>query len=154
MKKYLMLLVITVGINTVSFAQTKEKNDDDEQNEKKEKITVPIAVKQAFAKQFPGTTAEWEKEDGKYEANFKQMNHEMSALFEANGTMTESEIEITINELPAAATSYIKTNHKGAVIKSAAKITRSNGEVNFEAEVHGKDIIFDNNGKFLKESDD
>jgi hypothetical protein len=31
-----------------------------------------------------------------------------------------------------------------------AKITKANGEVNYEAEVKGQDLIFDANGRFLK----
>jgi hypothetical protein len=148
MKKYLMLMVAAASIATATFAQAKEK---DEKHEKREQANVPSVVKQAFAKQYPGITAEWTKEDGNYEANFKHMNHEMSALFDANGAMTESEMEIAVKELPAAVTSYIKQHHKGAGIKEAAKITKANGEVNYEAEVKGADLIFDASGKFIKE---
>ena len=31
---------------------------------------VPAAVKASFTKQYPGTTAKWEKEDGGFEAGF------------------------------------------------------------------------------------
>ncbi len=154
MKKYFMLLAVTAGITTASFAQTKEKEDKDEKYEKKEQANVPAVVKQGFTKQFPGASAKWEKEDGKYEANFKHMNHEMSAVFEANGSMTESEMEIKASELPAGVATYIKEHYKGASIKEVAKITKANGEVNYEAEVHGKDLIFDAYGKFLKEMKD
>lgn len=151
MKKYFMLLAVAAGITTASFAQTKEKEEKDEKYEKKEQANVPAVVKQAFTKQFPGATAKWEKEDGMYEANFKHMNHEMSAVFEANGSMTESEMEIKVTELPASAQGYVKEHYKNAAIKEAAKITKANGEVNYEAEVHGKDLLFDVAGKFLKE---
>lgn len=115
---------------------------------------VPSPVKESFAKQFPGATAKWEKEEGKYEAGFKHQGHEMSALFDANGTMEESEMEIQISELPAAVANYVKTNHSGAAIKEAAKLTKSNGEVQYEAELKGKDLIFDAFGKFIKEVKD
>lgn len=154
MKKYFMLLAVAAGITTASFAQTNEKKEKDEKYEKKEQANVPAVVKQAFTKQFPGATAKWEKEDGKYEANFKHQNHEMSAVFEANGSMTESEMEIKASELPASVQSYVKAHYKNAAIKEAAKITKVNGAVNYEAEVHGKDLIFDAAGKFLKEMND
>lgn len=112
---------------------------------------VPAAVKTAFAKQYPGATAKWEKEDGKYEAGFKQNGNTMSALFGANGTMTESEIDIEVSDLPAAVLAYVKEHYKGKTIKEGAKITKADGTVNYEAEVAGKDVIFDANGKFLKE---
>ena len=115
---------------------------------------VPAAVKAAFTKQFPGATVKWEKEDGKYEAGFKQNGNTMSALFEANGTMTESEMDMKVTDLPAAVLSYVKDHYKGKSIKEGAKITKADGTVNYEAEVGGKDVIFDATGKFLKEVKD
>jgi hypothetical protein len=115
---------------------------------------VPTAVKAAFAKQYPGAVAKWEKEDGKYEAGFKQNGSNMSALFEANGTMTESEMDIKVADLPTTVLAYVKEHYSGKKIKEGAKITKADGTVNYEAEVDGKDVIFDANGKFLKEMKD
>lgn len=112
---------------------------------------VPAPVKESFARQFPGVVPKWEKEDGKYEAGFKQDGHEMSALFEANGTMTESEMEITIAELPVMVKEYIKTHYNNAAIKEAAKITSVTGTTEYEAAIKNKDIIFDSTGNFIKE---
>ena len=112
---------------------------------------VPLPIKESFAKQFPGISPKWEKEDGKYEASFKQDNYEMSALFEASGNMTESEIEISVAELPQLIKNYIKTHYSNAAIKEAAKITTANGKIEYEAALKGKDIIFDINGNFIKE---
>ena len=115
---------------------------------------VPAAVKAAFTKQFPGVTVKWEKEDGKYEAGFKQNGNTMSALFEANGTMTESEMDMKVTDLPANVLAYVKEHYRGKSIKEGAKITKADGTVNYEAEVDGKDVIFDATGKFLKEVKD
>ena len=115
---------------------------------------VPAAVKTSFAKQYPGAAAKWEKEDGKYEAGFKMDGSSMSALFEANGTMTESEMDIKIADLPANVLAYVKDHYKGKSIKEGAKITKADGTINYEAEVDGKDVIFDAAGKFLKEIKD
>lgn len=112
---------------------------------------VPEVVKETFAKQFPGAKASWMKEGNDLEAEFKHDGHEMSALFDAKGAMKESEIEIKINELPAEVAVYIKAKYPGKSIKEAAKITKANGEINFEAEVNGKDLLFDVNGKYLAE---
>ena len=112
---------------------------------------VPAPVKESFAKEFPGATAKWEKEDGKFEAGFNYQNHSMSALFEANGTMTESEMEMKVSELPANVLAYIKANYSGVSVKEAAKITKANGEMIFEAEIKGKDLLFDMNGNFIEE---
>jgi hypothetical protein len=63
-------------------------------------------------------------------------------------------VEIKIDELPANAKAYVAKHYAGQKIKEAAKITDSKGVVTYEAEVKGKDLIFDNTGKFLKEVKD
>lgn len=93
----------------------------------------------------------WEKEAANYEVNFVQGGHEMSALFNSAGTLEETEMEIKAAQLPASVTSYVQQHYKGSKIKEAAKITKGNGEVNYEAEVKGMDVLFDASGKFLKE---
>lgn len=116
---------------------------------------VPASVKDAFAKTFPNTTVKkWDKEDGGYEANFIKDGKTMSATFDANGKWMETETDIKISELPASATAYIKTNYKDATIKEAAIISNPNTKKMYEAEVKGKDILFDESGKFLKEQED
>jgi hypothetical protein len=139
MKKLMMMSALVAAIG---FSASAQKIDASK---------VPAAVKTAFAKQYPGVPVKWEKEDGKFEAGFKKDGNTMSALFEANGTMTESEMDIKVADLPAAVLSYVKDHYKGKSIKEGAKITKADGTVNYEAEVDGKDVIFDANGKFLKE---
>lgn len=139
MKKILMMCALTTVVVISACAQ------------KIDAAKVPAAVKTAFAKQYPGATVKWEKEAGKYEAGFKQNGNTMSALFEANGTMIENEMDIKIADLPAPVLAYVKEHYKGKTIKEGAKITKADGTVNYEAEVAGKDVIFDANGNFLKE---
>lgn len=111
---------------------------------------VPAAVKTSFAKEYPGVSkVSWEVEKGKYEAGFHKDGHTMSALFEPNGSMTESEMQIKVSELPAAVLASLKAKHPNAKITEAAKITKANGEVNYEAEVKGKDLIFDSKGNLI-----
>ena len=120
------------------------------QAQKLEASKIPDAVKASFLKHYPGVTATWEKEGGKYEAGFKKNSSKMSALFEPTGIMTESEISIKTSAIPKAALTYVKEHYKGKTIKEGAKITKADGTVNFEAEVDGKDVIFDAKGNFLK----
>ena len=142
MKKIMMIAVFSVSI---AFSACAQKLDASK---------VPAAVKASFAKQYPGVTAKWVKEDGKYEAGFKKDGNSMSAMFEANGTMTESEMDIKVADLPATVLAYVKEHYKGKSIKESAKITKADGTVNYEAEVDGKDVIFDATGKFIKEVKD
>jgi hypothetical protein len=123
--------------------------------QKNNSTQVPSGVKSAFAKAYPSVkTVKWEKEKGDFEAGFKQGSKEMSAVFKADGTQVESELEINTVTLPATVIAYVKQHYKGAVIKEAAKITKANGEINYEVEVKGKDLLFDNSGKFIKVAQD
>ena len=115
---------------------------------------VPSAVKASFAITYPGINAKWEKEKENFEAGFKKDGISMSALFLPGGTLLESEMTIKQSELPSTVLSYVKANYKDKKIRESAKITRPDGPVTYEAEVEGKDLIFDSNGKFLKEVKD
>ena len=139
MKKVFTAMLLCSGL---SLAVSAQKIDASK---------VPAPVKEAFAKKYSGIVPTWEKENGKFEAGFKQGGNTMSALFEANGTMTESEVDIKVSELPATILAYVKEHYKGATIKEGAKITKADGSINYEAEVNGKDVIFDAHGNFIKE---
>ncbi len=115
---------------------------------------VPAAVKESFAKNFPNTAVKkWDKEAGDYEANFAKDGKTISATFAATGELKETETDIQISELPSSVADYVKANYKGASIKEAAVIVRGNDKL-YEAEVKGKDLLFDMNGKFIKEEAD
>lgn len=142
MKKALTLSVLVTAIGFSVGAQQIDASK------------VPAAVKTAFAKQYPGQSATWEKENGQFEASFKQNGKNSSALFTSGGTMTESEMEIKASELPVPVLAYVKAHYKGAAVKEGAKITKADGSVNYEAEVNRKDILFDGKGNFIKEVKD
>lgn len=142
MKKITLLASVIISMGMSACAQKlKEAN-------------VPAAVKTSFAKQYPGTPVKWEKEDGEYEAGFKKDGITMSAVFMVDGTMKESEMDIKVTALPASVLAYVKEHYKGKTIKEGAKITKADGTVNYEAEVDGKDVIFDSEGKFIREAKD
>jgi hypothetical protein len=138
MKNVIMMSAIATAI---SFTVQAQKIDASK---------VPAAVKAAFAKQYPGVSVRWEKEGGKFEAGFKQNGNTMSALFEPNGKLEESEMDIKVADLPATVLAYVKEHYKGKSIREGAKIMKADGTVNYEAEVNGKDIIFDANGKYIE----
>lgn len=133
MKKVIMMGAVSTAI---SFTVQAQKIDTSK---------VPAAVKAAFAKQYPGVSVKWEKEGAKFEAGFKQNGNTISALFEPNGKLEESEMDIKVADLPATVLAYVKEHYKGKSIREGAKIMKADGTVNYEAEVDGKDIIFDAN---------
>jgi len=113
---------------------------------------VPAAVKAAFAKKYPNATkVSWEKEKGNYEANWGgKSGEDTSVQFTPAGVFVEEVDAIPVTQLPAAIAPYVKAHYNGAKIKEAGKVTNAAGTHFFEAEIKGKDLIFDENGKFVK----
>jgi predicted RNA polymerase sigma factor len=118
--------------------------------QKKAPAKIPAAVKAAFAKAHPGISATWEKEDGHYEAVYKVSGKEASCVITGKGSILETETAIAMDQLPAAASAYVKQRYKGAKITETARIEKASGEVVYEVVVAGKDILFDKDGKLLK----
>lgn len=138
--KKLSMAIIAASVSTLIHAQKI--------NEKE----VPQAIKTAFQKAYPtAREIKWEKENGNYEAEFDYNKNEYSVLYDANGQLLETEMEIEINQLPPAAVKYVEEHYKGQKIKEAAKITDAKGNITYEAEIKGADLIFDNKGNFIKE---
>lgn len=120
-----------------------------------QKSVAPENVKTAFAKAYPGIKdVKWEKEDGNYEASFKKEGNDVSVIYSPKAIMLESEIEISPSALLPGIQSYMALHYKLMPIKGAAKITKANGTIEYEAAIKGKDILFDSNGKFIKEDKD
>jgi len=135
MKRLLLLCltVATIGVNAQKVSESK----------------VPEAVKTVFTKAYPATEGKWVKEDGNYEVSFDKDTKKMTLVIAPKGTLVQTEYAITAAELPKAAKEYLETNAKGVKIKEMAHILKPNGEVEYEAEVKGKDVLFDKDGKFL-----
>jgi len=136
------LFILAIATGTVALSACGQKLKESQ---------VPAAVRVAFQKQYPNTKASWDKEDANYEVNFKKNGKEMSAIIEESGTIVETETMISVSELPLSISDYMTKHYKGVKVKEAAKIVKANGEVNYEAEIAHKDIVFDGNGKFIKE---
>jgi hypothetical protein len=71
-------------------------------------------------------------------------------VFTPAGVFVEEVNAIAISKLPAVIAPYVKAHYSGAKIKEAGKVTDAAGKKMFEAEIKGKDLIFDENGKFIK----
>ena len=134
MKKILLFSFVLFAINIVSAQRVRSSK-------------VPTAVKTAFAKAQPSTKkVSWSKEDANFEASFDNtQGKDMSVVITPTGDVVETELEIAFSELPQAAQMALK----GKKVKETAKITDAKGNVKFEAEVAGKDLLFDVNGKAM-----
>ena len=147
MKALLSFLLYSVILPSFLFAQNSKTESQE--------VTVPTATKAAFVKAFPGSSnVKWEKEGKDYEVNFLQNANKMSAVYDKSGALKETELIIPNEQLPPAITAWVNEHYKGSKISEAAKITKANGTVNYEAEVNKKDLVFDASGKFIKEDKD
>lgn len=141
--KKLTLMIAAGLITTFSFAQKLNEKD------------IPSSVKEALHKAYPNAKeVKWDKEGENYEASFDVNKIDNSALFDGTGNLLETEVEIELNQLPSSIIDYVKTHYSGQKIKEGAKITDSKGTITYEAEIKGMDLLFDSNGKFIKEMKD
>ena len=113
---------------------------------------VPAAVKASLFKNYPeAKKVTWEKEKGNFEANWGgKSGEDNSAQFTPDGNFIEIVKAIPVSALPSPVQLYVKTKYKGAKITEGGRVTHAKGNISFEAEVNGKDIIFDKEGNFVK----
>jgi hypothetical protein len=113
---------------------------------------VPAAARSALLQRYPAATRiSWEKEKGNFEANWGGASKEdSSVLFTPAGAFVEIVVAIPATRLPPAVTKYVKSHYPGAKITEAGRVTGAAGHISFEAEVKGKDLLFDEKGNFIK----
>ena len=138
--KKLSTLLAGIFLVIFCFAQ-KVKNSD-----------VPAPVKSALQNKYPDSkNVYWEKEKGNYEANWGGKSKEDNSVqFTPTGEFIEYVKAIPVSELPKQVGDYVKSHYKGAKITEAGKVTDAHGKIFYEAEVKGKDIVFDEHGNFVK----
>ncbi|MEO8862387.1 MAG: PepSY-like domain-containing protein [Ginsengibacter sp.] len=143
MKKIISLLAIMFALSSATFAQ---------ENEGHEKIKVPSAVQTALAQKYPeAIKIRWEKENGNYEANWGgKSGEDNSVQFTPSGNFIEIVKAIPVSQLPQNLITYVNQHYKGTKITEAGKVTDAKGNTSYEAEVKGRDVIFDEHGNFVK----
>lgn len=146
MKKIVGLAALLLAISSMSFAQENEGGN--------KHINVPEVVKNANVKKFPDSKkyhVVWETEKGNYEANWGGKDGEAnSATYTPSGNFVEIVKEIPVSQLPQAANSYIKQHYKTAHFGDVGKVWDAQGKTSYEVEINRKDVVFDQNGNFVK----
>jgi hypothetical protein len=141
MNRAILSAVATGCLISISAAAQRVKSAD-----------VPTAVKTALQSKYPSASAvSWEKEKGNYEANWGERSGEdHSVLFTPAGAFVEQVEAMPVAQLPAGVTDYVHSHYPGARITEAGKVTDAEGKTRYEAEVKGKDLLFDEKGNFLR----
>lgn len=139
-------LMVTASLTALLFAGALNAQDLKQKD-------VPAAVKAALSKKYPNASkVSWEKEKGNFEANWGgKSGEDNAAMFTPAGTFLELVEAIPVSKLPGNIAAYVRQHYKGASIKEAGKVTDAAGKHMFEAEIKGKDLIFDEKGNFIKE---
>lgn len=142
MKKILSSVLLFSVITTTNLMAQDLKEKD-----------VPKTVKEAFAKKYPDAKkVSWEKEKGNFEANWGgKSGEDNSVTFTPAAVFVEIVEAIPVSQLPASVAPYVAKHYSGATIKEAGKVTDAAGKHMFEAEIKGKDLIFDEKGGFIKQ---
>jgi hypothetical protein len=113
---------------------------------------VPQAVKAALLQKYPSASGvTWEKEKGNFEANWGGKSKEDNSVsFTPAGAFVEQVVAIPAGQLPSGVAEYVHAHYAGAKITEAGKVTDAEGRTRYEAEVKGKDLLFDEKGNFIK----
>jgi len=136
-------LILMFSATVITLSATAQKIKESE---------VPLVIYEAFKKAHSNAKeVKWEKEAANYEVEFEVGETEQSIVYDASGTLLETEVEIKESELPTAVKAYISKNYSAAKIKESARVTDGKGTTTYEAEIKGMDLIFDSTGKFIKE---
>ncbi|MBC6112459.1 PepSY-like domain-containing protein [Pedobacter fastidiosus] len=141
--KKISIMAIVALLGGALYAQTKP-------------ITIPPAVKAAFAKKFPAATGvKWSKENAtEFEAEFKNGAVEQAANFDASGNWVVTETEMKKAQLPAIVVKAVETELKGFKIEDGEKVEKPNAAVIYEVKAEkGKltcSVHVSADGKILK----
>ena len=143
MKKIISLATILFAITMCTFAQKHEDNGH---------IKVPAVVKKAFYRTYrDAKRVTWEKENGNYEANWGgKSGEDNSVQFTPSAEFIEIVKAIPRNQLPEQIIVYVNKHYNGIKITEAGKVTNAAGKISYEVELKGKDVIFDEQGNFIK----
>ena len=104
---------------------------------------VPAAVKAALKTAHPAATANWEREDANFEANFQEGGRAVSCIITPAGAITETETILPRTELPQSVQLYITQHLAGKKIRETARIIRADGTTVYEVVAGRKEYLFD-----------
>jgi len=116
---------------------------------------VPDAVKEAFAKKYPGENdPDWHiDKNGNYEAHFKKKGVHYRADFTPQGAWVETETNIKKKDLPEAVQKVMKEKYDGFKLSEIEKVESSTKgtfyDVEFKVNGTKQDVEFNASGQIL-----
>ena len=119
---------------------------------------VPSAVRQGYAKRFPGTRkTEWKlKTDRNYEAEFELKGVGIAAKFDSTGAWLETESDIKPGQVPDAVSRSISRDFSGYTIIERQRLEQRTGlslyEIHLENAKRVLKTQFDSTGRLVATS--
>jgi len=140
MKKILLLVILLVAVNTFFWIHHSRAVDP------------PANVKHAFTKLYPAAHAvTWKRNDGDYKAVWGGASgKDTSVFFSDSAIFMGEENTIPVGQLPASIADYARQHYNGAEINRAGCKMDAKGHRMCTAEINGDNLVFDDNGNFLK----
>jgi hypothetical protein len=132
MRTSTLLLVLTISLGTVAFAQEQEK--------KIERADLPPAVEKTVAAESQGATVKGfseEKENGQtyYEAEMMVSGHRKDVLIDKDGGIVEVEEQVAFDSLPADVKNGLQSKAGSGKIVKVESLTKHGELVAYEAKV-------------------
>ncbi|QNF31205.1 PepSY-like domain-containing protein (plasmid) [Adhaeribacter swui] len=140
MKKLLVLISSIVALSACT---------PDTQSQK-----VPKQIVAAFQKIHPeANITQWNDESPIWEAKYKNSQEIGAVSFNPKGEVVETELEIDDSQLTnqTAILEYIHSKYPKEEMQSIEKITKQDGNITYEIQITGKELVFDSQGNFLEE---
>ena len=119
-------------------------------------FTPPNRVQANFNAKYPdySGTPKWQETADGYQATLRQNNNEVVSNFNSDGRWVRSRTEVKANDLPKAASNYIKDSYKAYNFQKAYRYDTKEAtryEVDVRNENKDARLVFDKNGVFIKE---
>jgi len=115
-------------------------------------LAVPLPVQKAFSKANPSAPAiEWKQNGSLYIASYTKDQLMKSFTYNAQGKLLETEVQVTVGQMPTAALRYINEKHPDGLIKKVSRISETGRKTVYLVSMNDLDILFDAEGKFLGE---
>jgi hypothetical protein len=112
---------------------------------------VPKAVSNSFKDAYHDVkNINWSKIGDEFEAAFDMDNKHSYAVYNSDGKLVRTEVDIVEADLPGNVTIYTKEKYKTHEIKSARKITRADGTVSYKVKIGDDVLYFDSNGNNIE----
>lgn len=137
-------IIILLSILTISFSLMSCTVDP------------PDSVVSAFNKMFPNVqNLKWSKENAtEYEAEFTVDGKSYSANFAKDGKWLETEMEISVSELPEIIVTNVNKTYKNCKINGAYQINNSKNEMFYELDItinsKKKEVVLNSDGNFVE----